>query len=184
MPDTPSRSLIFKMATESSEFEQIYRLGYDTFVQEIPHYRADIAGRFVDRFDHENHYAICLHNERLLGMVAVRNTRPFSLDEKFPELDRWLPQGHTLCEIRLLAVEKSYRCGPVAQGLFQHLFQYCRTQRYTLAAISGILKQQRLYRHLGFVPFGPPVGTAAAQFQPMYITLDTIKRRLHHDHAT
>ena len=178
MPNTPSRSLIFKMATEPFEFEQIYRLGYDTFVQEIPHYRAGIPGRFVDRFDHENHYAICLHKDWLLGMVAVRGTRPFSLDEKLPNLDRWLPQGHTVCEIRLLAVEKSYRSGRVAQGLFQHLFQYCRTQRYTLAAISGILKQQKLYRHLGFVPFGPPVRTVAAQFQPMYITLNTIDRRL------
>jgi GNAT superfamily N-acetyltransferase len=178
MPDTLSRSLIFKIATELSEFERIYRLGYDTFVEEIPHYHAGIAGRFVDRFDHENHYVICLHEERLLGMVAVRSTRPFSLDEKLPELDQWLPQGHTVCEIRLLAVEKSYRSGPVAQGLFQHLFQYCRTQRYTLAAISGILKQQKLYRHLGFVPFGPLIGTAAAQFQPMYITLKTIEWRL------
>lgn len=178
MPDTLSRSLIFKMATEPSEFEQIYRLGYDIFVQEIPHYRAGIARRFVDRFDHENHYAICLQEERLLGMVAVRGKRPFSLDEKLPKLDQWLPQGHTICEIRLLAVVKSNRSGPVAQGLFHHLFQYCLTHRYTLAAISGILKQQKLYRHLGFVPFGPLVGTAAAQFQPMYITLKTIERRL------
>lgn len=177
MPDTRSHSRIFKMATESFEFEQIYRLGYDAFVQEIPHYRTGITGRFVDRFDHENHYAICLHEERLLGMVAVRGTRPFSLDEKFPTLDQWLPQGHTVCEIRLLAVEKAYRSGPVARGLFHYLFWYCRTQRYTLAAISGIVKQQKLYRHLGFVPFGPIVGTAAAQFQPMYITLHTIDRR-------
>jgi GNAT superfamily N-acetyltransferase len=165
------------MATEPFEFEQIYRLGYDAFVQEMPHYRTGIAGWFVDRFDHENHYAICLQEERLLGMVAVRGTRPFSLDEKLPKLDQWLPQGHTVCEIRLLAVEKAYRCGPVARGLFHYLFWYCRTQRYTLAAISGIVKQQKLYRHLGFVPFGPIVGTAAAQFQPMYITLHTIDRR-------
>ncbi|HEV8326352.1 MAG TPA: GNAT family N-acetyltransferase [Nitrospiraceae bacterium] len=178
MPVTLSRSLHFKMATEPSEFEQIYRLGYDTFVQEIPYYRTGIAGRFVDRFDHENRYAICLYEERLLGMVAVRSTRPFSLDEKLPKLDKWLPQGHNVCEIRLLAVAKSHRSGPVAQGLFRHLFQYCLTQRYTLAAISGILKQQKLYRHLGFVPFGPLVGTADAQFQPMYITLKAIEWRL------
>lgn len=177
MPDTVSHSLHFKIATEPSEFEQIYRLGYDTFVQEIPHYCASIAGRFVDRFDHENNYVICLHEERLLGMVAVRSTRPFSLDEKLPELDQWLPQGQTICEIRLLAVEKSYRYGPIALGLFQRLFQHCRTQRYTVAVISGIQAQKKLYRHLGFVPFGALIGTPAAQFQPMYITLKTIEGR-------
>jgi aspartate aminotransferase-like enzyme len=31
----------------------------------------------------------------------------------------------------------------------------------------------RLYKHLGFVPFGPVVGSDDAQFQPMYLTLET-----------
>ncbi|HPU55032.1 MAG TPA: aminotransferase class V-fold PLP-dependent enzyme, partial [Verrucomicrobiota bacterium] len=31
------------------------------------------------------------------------------------------------------------------------------------------------YQHLGFVPFGPVVGTGEAQFQPMYITLETFE---------
>jgi hypothetical protein len=32
----------------------------------------------------------------------------------------------------------------------------------------------RLYRHLGLVPFGPPIGTAAAPFQAMYVTWDRV----------
>src|SRR4029079_6935081 len=31
---------------------------------------------------------------------------------------------------------------------------------------------EKLYRHLGFVPFGPRVGTDEAPFQPMYITIE------------
>src|SRR5262249_48533664 len=33
----------------------------------------------------------------------------------------------------------------------------------------------KLYQHLGFVPFGPLVGSAGAQFQPMYVTLETFE---------
>ena len=32
-----------------------------------------------------------------------------------------------------------------------------------------------MYQHLGFVPFGPLVGTGEAQFQPMYVTLETFE---------
>jgi hypothetical protein len=39
-----------------------------------------------------------------------------------------------------------------------------------MAIISGTLREQKLYRHLGFVPFGPIVGTEEAPFQPMYLT--------------
>jgi len=34
-----------------------------------------------------------------------------------------------------------------------------------------------LYRHLGFVPFGPLVGEPGAQFQPMYLSLEAFQRR-------
>jgi aspartate aminotransferase-like enzyme len=37
------------------------------------------------------------------------------------------------------------------------------------------MRQLRLYQHLGFVPFGPVVGTGDAQFQPMYVTLETFE---------
>jgi hypothetical protein len=35
-------------------------------------------------------------------------------------------------------------------------------------AIIRHLAAGKLYRHLGFVPFGPVVGSGEAQFQPMY----------------
>jgi aspartate aminotransferase-like enzyme len=39
--------------------------------------------------------------------------------------------------------------------------------------ISGTTRQLKLYRHLGFTPFGSLVGTTAAPYQPMYLTLET-----------
>src|SRR2546426_5753042 len=98
--------LVFKSATEDFEFEQIHRLNYHTFVEEIPQHHASPTQRLVDKFHSENTYLISLCGNKLVGMLAVRGNRPFSLDQKLPNLDSYLPPGRKICEIRLLAVEK------------------------------------------------------------------------------
>jgi aspartate aminotransferase-like enzyme len=169
--------LIFKIADQESEFEQIHRLNYRTFVEEIPQHDPNSNQLLQDRFDHENTYVICLCDNQVRGMICVRGKRPFSLDEKLNNLDFHLPPGRTPCEIRLLSVEKNRRNGKIFLGLIQFLARYCKTQGYNLAVISGTVRQKKLYRHLGFVPFGPLVGTPAARFQPMYLTLETFEER-------
>jgi len=171
-------SLVFKFANEDWEFEQIHRLNYRTFVEEIPQHQASPTQRLVDKFHAENTYLICLSNQKLVGMLAVRGNRPFSLDQKLPNLDAFLPAGRTVCEIRLLAIEKKFRGargGQVLQGILALLWQHGVEKGYDLAIISGTTRQQRLYQHLGFVPFGPLVGSGDAQFQPMYVTLETFE---------
>ncbi len=88
------------------------------------------------------------------------------------------PRGRTICEIRLLAMEKKFRGargGQILQGILALLWQHGIEKGYDLAIISGTIRQFRLYQHLGFVPFGPLVGTGDAQFQPMYVTLETFE---------
>ncbi len=170
--------LTFKFATEDWEFEQIHRLNYKTFVEEIPQHHPSPTQRLVDRFHAENTYLIGLQNRKLVGMLAVRGTRPFSLDQKLPNLDSHLPAGRTICEIRLLALEKKFRGargGQILQGILALLWQHGVEKGYDLAIISGTTRQFRLYQHLGFVPFGPVVGSGDAQFQPMYVTLETFE---------
>jgi aspartate aminotransferase-like enzyme len=166
------RNLRFKIASEESEFEQIFRLNYRTFVEEIPQHPPNPEKRLVDRFHHENTYLIALDGEQLIGMMAIRDKRPFSLDEKLGNIDRYLPPGRRICEVRLLAVLPSHRNGMVFQGLLKLLYDYGLSHHYNLAVISGTVRQQKLYKHLGFVPFGPLVGSTEAQFQPMYLTLE------------
>jgi aspartate aminotransferase-like enzyme len=166
------RTLRFSIASGESEFEQVFRLNYKTFVEEIPQHPPNPEKRLVDRFHHENAYLIALDADQLIGMMAVRDKRPFSLDEKLGNIDRYLPPGRKICEIRLLAVLASHRNGMVFQGLLKLLLEYGRSQRYNLAVISGTVRQQKLYKHLGFVPFGPLVGSKDAQYQPMYLTLE------------
>jgi len=166
------RTLRFKIASEESEFEQVFRLNYKTFVEEIPQHPPNPEKRLVDRFHHENAYLIALDEDQVIGMMAVRDKRPFSLDEKLGNIDRYLPPGRKICEVRLLSVLPSHRNGMVFQGLLKLLLEYGRSQRYNLAVISGTVRQQKLYKHLGFVPFGPLVGSKDAQYQPMYLTLE------------
>lgn len=167
--------LTFKFASEDWEFEQIHRLNYKTFVEEIPQHHASPTHRLVDKFHAENTYLICLSGKKLVGMLAVRGKRPFSLDQKLENLDSYLPAGRTICEIRLLAIERKFRGAQVLQGILALLWQHGIERGYDLAIISGTNRQFRLYQHLGFVPFGPVVGSGEAQFQPMYVTLETFE---------
>jgi len=170
---TSNPSLTFKVATEEWEFEAIHHLNYQTFVEEIPQHQINTEQRLVDKFHEENTYVICLDGRRLAGMAALRGKRPFSLDEKLPALDQYLPQGRRVCEIRLLAVDKNYRNGAVLPGLVGLIEKYGRERGYDTAIISGTTRQLRLYRHLGFVPFGPMVGKTGALYQPMMLTYET-----------
>ena len=154
MTQNTKQPLVFKFASEEWEFEQIHRLNYKTFVEEIPQHLASPAQRLVDKFHAENTYLICLCGKKLAGMLAARGKRPFSLDQKLAHLDSFLPANRSVCEIRLLAIEKKFRGAQVLQGILALLWQHFIEKGYDLAIISGTTRQFKLYQHLGFVPFG------------------------------
>lgn len=171
------RSVQFKIATEADEFEEIHRLNYRAFAEEIPQHPRNSERRRVDRFHAENTYVIARDKDRVVGMLALRGRRPFSLDQKLPDLDAYLPPGRNLCEIRLLVVESEYRGGWVFRGLLRRLTEEFIRLNHDLALVSATVRQLRLYTHLGFVPFGPLTGQGAATFQPMYLTLESYLER-------
>ena len=168
--------LTFKIATEQWEFDQIHKLNYRTFVEEIPQHETNPQETLIDKFHQDNKYIVCLRNSQLVGMVSIRDKRPFSLDQKLKDLDSYLPECSSIVEIRLLSVKRGYRRGRVVQGLLAALIDEVESQEYDLAIISAALNQMRLYKHLGFVPFGPLVGKDVATFQPMYLTLSAYKK--------
>jgi aspartate aminotransferase-like enzyme/GNAT superfamily N-acetyltransferase len=163
----------FKIATTADEFDQIHRLNYRTFVEEIPQHAPNPDGRHVDKFHAENTYIIGVRGGRVIAQMAIRRRRPFSLDAKLPNLDQWLPPGRNVVELRLLAVDSAYRNGPVPAQVLQYVAQHCVDRGDDVAVISGAVKRLRLYRALGFEPFGPVVGTAEAPYQPMLLTLES-----------
>lgn len=172
------RNYLIKIADSEAEFEKIHRLNYQTFVEEIPQHEGNAHGSLIDRFHLENTYIIALDGESLIGMMAVRGSRPFSLDDKIPDLDKYLPVGKKLCEIRLLAIEKEFRGGPVLFLMMKKMAQFCMEEGYNYSIISGTTKQQKLYHHLGFQPFYPEVGKNGAYFIPMGASLEDFKLKL------
>jgi len=165
---------VFKVAEQPWEFDGIHALNYKTFVEEIPQHDPNRDRKLVDKLHGENTYIVCVDEEtrELAGMIAFRDKRPFSLDKKLENLDSYLPAGRSLCEIRLLAVEEKYRYSRISQGLIATLVQHAIDCGHDLAVISGTVRQAKLYKYLGFVPFGPLVGSEDAQYQPMYLTLE------------
>jgi aspartate aminotransferase-like enzyme len=168
-----TRTLRYKIAGTDAEFEAIHRLNHRTFAEEIPQHPSDPDGRLVDPFHSENTYAVCLDGAEVVGMVAGRCRRPFSLDGKLPDLERYLPRGRTPVEIRLLAVEPRYRQGTVFARLVAMISAHFAALGCDLAVISGTTRATQMYRRMGFVPFGPLVGAPGAQFQPMYLTAES-----------
>jgi hypothetical protein len=108
--------LEFKIASEDWEFEQINELNYRTFVEEIPQHERNEDRSLLDKFHSENSYIICIKGKKLLGMMAVRDKRPFSLDQKLEDLDSYLPEYNSACEFRLLSIEKDVRNLRIVQG--------------------------------------------------------------------
>ena len=162
--------LVFKQATEPWEFQEIYQLNYASFVEEVPQHPTNDDRVLVDQFHDENTYFICRRGFDLLGMICARDRRPFSLDQKLGRFEDYLPQaeGARVCEIRLLAVRPNLRRTRVLPGLLTMMARHCQEGGYDYVVMSGRVSQQPLYRHIGFIPFGPVVGDDAAPYQPMY----------------
>ncbi|KPU52648.1 aminotransferase class V-fold PLP-dependent enzyme [Bacillus wiedmannii] len=163
--------LIYKVADQAWEFESIHKLNYKTFVEEIPQHEETKERVRIDRFHEENTYLICLDDDKLVGMVTLRGKRPFSLDNKIPNLDYYLQEhGENVYEIRLLSVEREYRNGRALLGLIRFLHRYLLLNGYELALISATTRELPLYEQMGFKSFHTLVGTEEAAFQPMYVT--------------
>jgi len=176
MPGQHRDPLTFKIASTAAEFEAIHRLNHAAFAVEIPQHVPHPDGRLVDAYHLENTYLICLCGERVVGMVAGRCSRPFSLDRKIANLEAYLPPHRKAVEIRLLAVAPRYRHSTVFIGLVSRIVRYFLDEECDLALISGTLRQLKLYRHLGFRPFAGPVGGPEARYQPMFLTLEALRQ--------
>lgn len=170
--------MVFKVASSDDELELIRALSYETFVEEIPQHSTRDDRLHTDKFEGENTYFMGLDQGKLVAMMALRARRPFSLDQKLQDLDRYLPPHHSPCELRLMAVRPEYRKSRVAARLMALAWKVCRNRGFDLALISGTTRQLNLYAHMGFVPFGPLVGTPGAFYQPMYLTLGRFQENL------
>ncbi len=168
----------FKPAESPAELEQIHRLNYQTFVQEIPQHNDPGTGRLIDQFHEKNQYLICLKDGELVGMVSWNDQAPYSVEKRLPDRQVLFAPDVKPVEIRLLAVVPSERTSPVMAGLVWSLYLESATRGWTHFVISGVLEQQDLYTHLGFVALGPAVGSGRASFVPMWLPVEKLEQTM------
>lgn len=160
----------FKRAEAGSEFAQIHRLNYRTFVEEIPQHATGRGGRLIDKFHAKNTYFVALCDRRVVGMLSVHDRPPFSVASRLADPSVLKTAGGRPLEIRLLAVEPEHRSGQVLAGLLCSALEHAR-DRYSDVYISGVAQRVRMYERLGFRPLGPPVDEGCAAFVPMHARL-------------
>ena len=162
-----------KIAEYSQEYDQINQLNYQTFVEEIPQHSAHQNSNqiLVDKFDDQNSYFIAKSNNNVIGMLAFRSQRPFSLDFTIPDLDKYIHNENKYCEVRLLSVKKEFRNSNVALSLITTLIEYAMDRGCNAALISAYKKQIPLYRKFGCKSFSQPTIINNLEFQPMYVEL-------------
>ena len=167
----------YRLAELPQDAERIHQLNYRTFVEEIPQHQSNESGLLVDAFHEENTYVVCLKEEKIVGMIALRTARPFSLDKKIGPIENLLePAPIYPVEIRLLVVDPAHRRGRAFFGLMQALVNWCMKAGHDVAVISGTTREQKLYGQIGFQPFAEPVGTEEAKYIPMVIRLADYER--------
>jgi aspartate aminotransferase-like enzyme len=168
----------FKRAETPADFEQIHRLNYRTFVQEIPQHEDSGNGYLVDKFHSKNTYFLAFRGAQLVGMLSAHDQAPFSVSSRLPDPKVLEKPDLKPLEVRLLAIEPEERNSATIVGLVYSLFCYGRVHGHTHFIISGVTEQAELYKHIGFEAMGPPVGRPGAQFVPMIASLDRVESQM------
>ncbi len=172
MPDR----MIVKLADSPDEFDQIHRLNYQTFVDEVGQYPGDGTGVLVDKFHDKSLYWIAVKDGRVAGMIASHDQPPFSIETRLGN-GALQSLGGPLLEIRLLAVHPDYRHSMILTAIFSEIFEYAQRKGYSHLIISGIATRASMYERLGFRSLGPAVPSGAASFIPMALPLQTLPER-------
>jgi len=167
--------MIIKITNDKKDLEQIYKMNYSTFVEEIPQHNEKDNKILIDKFNHKNTYFVAKKGDRVVGMISYNSERPFSLDQKLENLDNLLPSGYKIVEVRLFAVDPLERRSFIAYRLLQELCKHLIKIGYNLCIVSGTVRELKMYNKMGLKPFGPIVGTKEAQYQPMYVTFEGLR---------
>jgi hypothetical protein len=167
-----NNKITVKFAESEEELKQVHKLNYETFVEEIPQHGPNNRKILVDKLHEKNKYIIAVCDGEVLGMVAINDERPFSLDVKIPEIERHLPPFDKALEIRLLSVKPNKRGGKVFFLLAKKIVEWGYELNYNLVLISGTTRQIKLYEKIGFEGFYQLIGKEEARYQPMYLDVN------------
>jgi len=166
-PELTLGKYTIKVADSEEEFEQIHRLNYRTFVEEVGQYPDPGAAELVDKFHDKNRYFICKLGDKVVGMTATHDRPPFSVAKRLSDPAMLGRLGDRLLEVRLLAIDREHRNSQVFRGMLWLMYEFGMSHGYSHLIISGIEGRTRLYERMGFEPLGPAVPDGETSFVPM-----------------
>ena len=175
----PIRSgrFVVKVAESDEELEQLHRLNYQTFVDELPQHAETGNGQLVDKFHDKNTYFVAMIDDHAVGMLAVHDRPPFSIADKMSDPETLLQLGPRPLEVRLMAIDPKHRATKLFAALGYAVFQYARRGQYSHMLISGFVDRLRMYQRIGFRELGPPVRSGGVLFVPMVAMMDEMSQR-------
>ncbi len=161
----------FREARTAEEIDQLQRLNYRTFSEELGQHEPRADGVLVDRFHGSNRYFVAAERGAVIGMISLNLTPPFSVEKRLPQGVEVKDVAARPCEVRLLAIEPEARGGLVMAGLFWQVFAEARRNGRSHMLISGVTGRGAMYQALGFRALGPAVAEGHASFVPMALDL-------------
>jgi hypothetical protein len=169
-----SRVLV-KIADRMEEFEQIHRFNHEIFSSEVQQYAAGKKPPFTDIYRFKTRYAIALRNGIICALVAFSETRPFSIDYRIQQLDKYLPAFDHALEIRLISAKPGKRGDALIRKMVSKVAEWHLMQDKENKCILalGNKRQVKIFEELGFVSFYKLIRNDDIWYQPMY--LDTHK---------
>lgn len=171
----------FKFADSDSEYESIRRLNHAVFAAEVGQHETQPGGSLVDCFESKSRYIIAIHEEHIVGMIALHDQPPYSIEKRLPNAAVLDELAGPLLEVRLLAIEPAHRRGMVIAGLLGRVILHALEAGYPTLLISGISERVELYRKLGFRALGPAVSDGKAAFVPMALRVTDLPESIRVD---
>jgi CRP-like cAMP-binding protein/predicted GNAT family N-acyltransferase len=171
--------------TTAAEREQVYRLRYDIYIDEMhyPYANADHAGRrLADALDATARLLLAREGDQALGTMRIQ----FGADAPFDVgsvstygLDRLrgLVAPAQLAILTRFMIRPEHRAGPLARSMFLRFAELLVKERIEVAFLDCLPHLVNFYTGLGFRPSGPAVNDAiSGVLVPMALLLGD------HDH--
>jgi predicted N-acetyltransferase YhbS len=174
-------SYSFRFAETPADYDAVRRLNHRIFAAELGQHETRADGLLVDRFESKSRFLVALHEDAIVGMVAIHDQPPFSIEKRLPSPEALDTFPAPLLEVRLLAIEPDHRNRMVIAGLFGHVIEYALESGYGTILISGIVERLEMYRRMGFVPLGAPVRDHQAEYVPMAFRLSDMSASISRD---
>jgi histidinol-phosphate/aromatic aminotransferase/cobyric acid decarboxylase-like protein/GNAT superfamily N-acetyltransferase len=165
--------------------EQIYRIRYEVYAEELGQHLPNSQKRLTDRLDAFNEYIVAREGDYVWGFVSI--TPPgeggYSVDKYVPPDELPFIRDAGLFEVRLLTVAPDARRTKLAAALMYAALRYVEAHGGTRIVAIGRREVLDLYRRAGLHLLGREIVSGAVRFELMSATVAELRDHLAADEA-